>query len=76
MLLRSVCTSMGSGVVKREGITSSPIIEQTVPIMPALCPAASRTDLMRKLAVVLPLVPVMPMSFRRRAGLPKNSCAM
>ena len=60
---RSSCwVSLGSGLVRLAGTTSSPIMEQTVPIRPVLRPASSRMDLTRKLEVVLPLVPVMPMS--------------
>ena len=55
-----VWVSMGSGVVRRLGMVSSPIIEQTVPIRPVLTPAASMMAFTRKLVVVLPLVPVMP----------------
>ena len=71
----SVCVSMGSGVVRRLGMVSSPIIEQTVPIRPVLMPAASKMLLTRKLVVVLPLVPVMPSIISFSAGRPKYSAA-
>ena len=67
---RSSCwVSMGSGVVRLAGTTSSPIMEQTVPIRPVLRPASSRMDLTRKLEVVLPLVPVMPMQLKALGGM-------
>ena len=68
----SAWVSSGSGVVSLEGITSSPIMEQTVPIRPTFFPASSRMDLSRKLVVVLPLVPVMPIMCIFRAGFPWN----
>lgn len=46
--------STGSGVVRLEGIFSSPIIEHTVPINPVLGPAFSKIALTKKLVVVLP----------------------
>ena len=76
MRLSSVWVTMGSGVVRLAGITSSPIIEHTVPIRPVFFPASSRMDLIRKLEVVLPLVPVMPISIIFSAGFPKNSDAI
>ena len=69
----SVWVSIGSGVVSRLGMVSSPIIEQTVPISPVFTPAASMMALTRKLVVVLPLVPVMPSIISFSEGLPKYS---
>ena len=63
------CVSTGSGVVSFVGMVSSPIIEHTVPIRPTFLPASSRMDLSRKLVVVLPFVPVMPIMHILRAGL-------
>ena len=70
MRRRRVWVSMGSGVVRRLGTVSLPIMEQTVPIRPVLMPAASMMDFTRKLVVVLPLVPVMPSIISFSAGLP------
>ncbi len=67
---------MGSGVVRRFGRVSSPIMEQTVPIRPVFTPAASMMLFTRKEVVVLPLVPVMPSIISFSAGLPKYSAAM
>ena len=70
IFFKSACVSIGSGVVNSEGIASSPIMEQTVPISPTLQPASSKMDLSRKLVVVLPFVPVMPIRRTRIAGCP------
>ena len=48
--------------------SSLPMTAPTVPIMPTLCPAASKMALTMWAVVVLPLVPVRPMTVIFSAG--------
>ena len=71
----SACSSSASGVVLRFsfGMRSSPIPSSTVPISPGRRPAARSTASARKQVVVLPSVPVTPMTCRllRRMAEPR-----
>ena len=64
------CTSGASGVVRTAGSSSSPIRARTVPIRPVVCPPAHNAASSRKLVVVLPLVPVIPVVASASAGSP------
>ncbi len=66
----SACSSSASGVVLRFSLAdrSSPMPTSTVPISPGRQPAARSMASARKAVVVLPSVPVMPITCRRRDG--------
>ena len=70
MSASSACSSSASGVVLRFSLAarSSPMPTSTVPIRPGRQPPARSMASARKAVVVLPSVPVMPMTCRRRDG--------
>jgi hypothetical protein len=72
MRRRYIWTSGAGGVVTCSpvGIDSSPITALTVLIMPTLIPAAWRILKIRFVVVVLPSVPVTPITVSRREGKP------
>ena len=65
---RSAQSSGASGVVKPVERCWPPTRTPSVPSRPTFSPAASTTDDTRSAVVVLPLVPVTPMSLRCRSG--------
>src|SRR5215213_759386 len=68
------CSSGASGVVRTLGTRWSATRISTVPTRPVVRPAARRTASRRYVVVVLPFVPVTPISCRSRAGEP-YTCA-
>src|SRR5919198_1315087 len=76
MTASSACTSGASGVVKPVLISSAPIMVATVPISPGTRPAAASPARIRKVVVVLPLVPVTPSIDIAAAGWPYTWAAI
>ncbi len=70
-------SSSASGVVLRSslGMSSSPMRNATVPISPGRRPAARSTCMARKPVVVLPSVPVTPITSRLWLGRPNHASA-
>ncbi len=64
------CRSMLSGVVCFTSATWPPIRDSTVPSSAGRSPAASSTEYIRKQVVVLPLVPVTPITSSSWLGWP------
>ena len=73
----SAWSSSASGVVLRSsfGRTSSPTRTATVPIIPGLRPPACSAATARKQVVVLPSVPVTPITSSRSDGRPYQASA-
>jgi hypothetical protein len=69
------CRSIASGVVRTTGRSSPATTEVTVPSSPQGHPTASSSWRMRNVVVVLPLVPVTPITGRRAVGSPWNAAA-
>ncbi len=70
MRARSACSSSASGVVWLAASAWSPTRYWMVPITPVGRPPAPRSASTSSDVVVLPLVPVMPITVRRRDGWP------
>ena len=66
----SACTAGASGVVRELGTSDPAIRTPTVPIIPAVRPAARRPASIRWVVVVLPEVPVTPSTTTRSEGWP------
>jgi hypothetical protein len=62
--------SIASGVVRTVGRSSPATTDVTVPSRPHCRPAASSSERTRKAVVVLPFVPVTPITGRRAVGSP------
>jgi len=69
------CRSIPSGVVRSTGSSTPPTTCFTVPISPVWIPAASSISRARYAVVVLPLVPVTPITFSSAVGSPQNAAA-
>ena len=70
MAASSACRSVASGVVSALSAVTSPIRVSTPPISPVRWPAARSPDSSRYVVVVLPLVPVTPISSSCPDGWP------
>ena len=67
---RSACKSVASGVVSVLSSTWLPTLTWTPPIRPVWYPAARSPDSSRYVEVLLPAVPVTPISSSRPEGSP------
>ncbi len=70
MTAKAACRSVASGVVSLLGSTVPAILVSTPPTSPVTCPAIRSPDSIRYVVVVLPLVPVTPISSSLRDGSP------